>query len=760
MKNLKFSPKFKFIRNINKRIFNSLFKVKFLKTEKESSKGYYLCCVQLYRCDKCKIDNKINKTIYICSFPFLKINKTENRKIIKFLTLPLYKRTIKKSRKRFYIFKIKVLSIRIRQKTLNQGCEILYSLSTPKKFSFKKIDKPLVSIIIPVFNQYEYTKKCLYSILLSGEKIPYEIIIADDNSTDKTLNLEKEIKNLKVIHNLKNVGYIKNCNNAAKYANGEYLYFLNNDTLVQKNWLSELVNVFSIKKDAGVVGSMVIRPNHKLQECGAFLFKDVTYVAMGQDINDLKHNFLKKCDYVSGCSLLTIKSLFNEIGGFDELFSPAYCDDPDYCLSVRKKGLATYVQPKSKIVHFGSVSYQYSSSDLQIRNNSRLRSKWRDFFSERVLFSEFRETSDPLRNTSILVVDDLFPQFDKHAGGKTIFQYLKLLSTQKVNLKFCPYFSCEVEHPYFDILSDMGIEIIFSDNVHKWIEEHYSYLDYIIISRPNVAEHFMIKAIRAHGPKIIYYGHDLHYLRMSRTNQYSKVYSEEEIDKMMKLEYSIISFVDVALFPSFVEQNILEQKFSNVDVISPYVFNSRNANKHKNFIESNGIIFVGSAHAPNLDGLKWFIDNVFNIVVKHIPDIKLYIVGESFIDTIKPSNNIILMGYVNNDDLTKMYRSVKLSIAPLRFGAGIKGKIIESLSYGVPVVTTSIGVEGLRDYSEIIDVADDPDNFANLIVRRYKDSTLWHKTRSFYVPYINNYFSNRSIENCFNKYIDFSMRNN
>ena len=133
---------------------------------------------------------------------------------------------------------------------------LLNILNDKYKSRIKKIDKKFlifsapnnsnfsgeisVSIIVPVYNQWDYTYLCLKSILKNTEGISYEVIIADDNSSDETVNIEKYVKNVKIIRNKNNLGFLRNCNNAAKHASGKYILFLNNDTEVQKDWLKNL----------------------------------------------------------------------------------------------------------------------------------------------------------------------------------------------------------------------------------------------------------------------------------------------------------------------------------------------------------------------------------------------------------------------------------------------------------------------------------------------------------------------------------------
>ena len=133
------------------------------------------------------------------------------------------------------------------------------------------------------------------------------------------------------------------------------------------------------------------------------------------------------------------------------MFSPAYCDDPDYCIAALSKGYKTYVQPKSRIVHFGSITYGSKATPLAERNNKLLQEKWKDYFYSRKVSYVNPDNSSIGKQPVLLLIDDLLPQFDKHAGGKTIFQYCQMFIKMGLNVKFCPFFGVK-EEPYFSIL--------------------------------------------------------------------------------------------------------------------------------------------------------------------------------------------------------------------------------------------------------------------------------------------------------------------
>lgn len=634
---------------------------------------------------------------------------------------------------------------------------------------FPKYKEPLVSIIIPVFNQFDYTMNCLESIKQNIGEIPFEIIIADDCSTDETKNIKNKVSNITVIRNDENLGFIKNCNNAAKLAKGKYLYFLNNDTEVQKDWLKELLYVYDNFQNVGAVGSKLCYSNGELQEYGTYIYKDFLFQYPKQFYNNRCLNYVTECGYASGCSNLTPKEIFDKVGGFDEMFAPAYYDDPDYAFKLKKIGLKSYINPLSLVVHYEKVSYSQKKLDLQERNKQIFINKWRNELENKAIFNKVKlPFSDKLRPKTILIIDDFLPQFDKHAGGKTIFQFLQLFkkSGSELQIKFCPACSESREEPYESILNRMGIEIINVTNLKEYINCYSSIIDYVFISRPDIAMTYLPEVLKYKNIKVLYYGHDLHYLRYKRDYKYSKSdWVLEQYNRYKEVEPKIINLVDVAYYPSKIEVDLLHKEFpnANVKMMTPYMYDLDNAHVHNDFEHSKNIMFVGGfKHSPNVDGILWFVKNVFPSILESNPEIVLNIAGSSPTEEILSlaNDNIKVFGFLEQDKLDELYQKSRISIAPLRYGAGIKGKVIESLYNGLPVITTDIGIEGIENSNNAITVANEASAFAKELINLYNNKTLWNEKSIKSREIVKNNYSFAAAEKIFKEDINFEFKEN
>lgn len=267
-----------------------------------------------------------------------------------------------------------------RQYDIRPICEY-ESLEQYEPLAFLAFEEPLVSIIIPVYNQFAYTYNCLSSIKKHSENISYEIIVADDCSTDFTAELEKIVEGIRVVHNKENCQFLVNCNRASKNAKGKYLVFLNNDTQVQKCWLKALVELMETEEKIGLAGSKLVYPNGLVQEAGGIVWKDanVLQYGNGRQAGEEELNFLRETDYISGASIIIRKKLWDEIGGFDERFTPAYYEDVDLAFQVREKGFRVVYQPESEAVHFEGVTEkeEYGKNGIISRNRETFETKWK-----------------------------------------------------------------------------------------------------------------------------------------------------------------------------------------------------------------------------------------------------------------------------------------------------------------------------------------------------------------------------------------------
>ncbi len=609
---------------------------------------------------------------------------------------------------------------------------------SPEKINISVSSEPIVSVVIPVFNQIKYTLNCLKSISENLPSVPIEVVVIDDCSSDETLELLSKIKGLRVFSNSSNLGFLKSCNVAARICEGEYIFLLNNDTQVTEGWLDALVSVFERFEDAGIVGSKLLYPDGSLQEAGGIIWQDGSGWNYGRHENPSlpQFNYLKKVDYISGAAILFRADWFREIEGFDERFSPAYYEDTDLAFRARERGDEVYYQPQSVIIHHEGKSHGLDESagvkKNQMINQKKFVKKWSEVLGENHYQNGHQVLSARERSgykTTILVIDHHVPLYDQDAGSRSTFQYIELLVSAGCNVKFMGdnFFRHE---PYSTELEAMGVEVLAGEYYRKhwkaWLKSNPGYVDIIYLMRPHVALKYIeeISSLNER-PKLIYFGHDLHYLRLQRQ---AEVEQNQRVEKEAVLwktrEFKVFGKVDLIYYPSdFEVEEILKVEPSlPVKSIPLYCFDNFERVK-VDFKDRKDLLFIGSFnHPPNLDGLMWFIKEVYPMVISVLEEVRLRIVGSNMPRYIKElaSKNIVIEGYMSDDDLMVLYEKVRISVVPLRYGAGIKGKVLEALRKGVPVVTTDIGAEGIPERENCLMVENEADSFAKKIINVYE----------------------------------------
>jgi O-antigen biosynthesis protein len=630
--------------------------------------------------------------------------------------------------------------------------------------SLPYFENPVVSIVIPVYNAWEMNEKCILSIMENTKDVPYEIIIGDDCSTDETKDIGKWFGNIVHIRNEKNLRFVLNCNHAARFARGRYIHFLNNDTEVKPGWLSALVHVMESDETVGLVGSKLIYPDGRLQEAGGIIWKDASGWNYGQGQNpDMpEFNYLKEADYVSGASMLVRAHLWKELGGFDTRYVPAYCEDADLAFTLRALGYKVMYQPLSEVVHYegyshGSDREQSAISSLkeyQVINNGKFYDKWKatlekDHFpnAENVFWAKDRSRN----RKTLLMVDHYVPQFDKDAGSRTTFQYLELFVKLGFNIKFMGENFYRHE-PYTTVLQQMGIEVLYgpwyAGNWQQWFRENSEKFDYIYLNRPHISINYIDFFKLASQAKILYYGHDLHFLREQKRYELEKDPALlQQAAKWKNIEQYLFRNSDVILTPSTDEQKVIQSLNSdfNVQLMRPYIFKSVRE-PVTSFAPRQDLLFVGGfGHLPNVDGVLWFVKEVWPLLKKELRAIRFIIAGSNPPAAITnlAQHDIIVKGYVSDTELDALYATCRIAVIPLRYGAGVKGKTVEAMRYGLPLVTTSFGVEGLPGDYGFLKVAETPEAFAAAISDLYQDEAALQEISANSVDYIRENFSEK-----------------
>jgi GT2 family glycosyltransferase len=614
-------------------------------------------------------------------------------------------------------------------------------VASSRALAFEQPKKVRASIIIPVYGKLDYTMACLHSLVDTELPSDVEVIVVDDASPDQSAEALAKIPGLRLHKNAKNLGFVGSCNAGAALAQGEYLVFLNNDTTVKAGWLNALLGTFNSHPDTGLAGAQLVYPDGRLQESGGIVFSDGSGWNYGrfEDPHHPSFTFVREVDYCSGAAIAIKHSFFEALGGFDERYAPAYYEDTDLAMKTREAGFKVRVQPASVVIHHEGIT---SGTDLksgvkayQVRNQQRFLERWRDVLSRRhpTPTQEPHYAAQHRARARVLVIDATTPMPDRDSGSVRLFELLRLLVGEGCAVTFFPENGLD-DGRYTRALRDLGVEAWtqpWLGSMPDWLAKHGARFQLIIVSRHYILSP-LLPLLRRYAPqaRIVFDTVDLHHLREQReAERDGDPVRLKAAARTRHEELTLIQNVDRTWVVSPVEKQLLaaDAPDAQVDVVSN-IHRVRGAGPART--ARKDLVFVGGfRHPPNVDAARWLAEDILPRVRAVRPEIGLSLVGSDAppeVLALGAQPGITVHGFV--PDLEPLLDQHRISVAPLRYGAGVKGKVNQALALGLPVVATRCAVEGMgmEDGRDAL-VADDAEGLAAAILRLYDDESLWNQ---------------------------------
>ncbi len=629
-----------------------------------------------------------------------------------------------------------------------------YLKSISKKPSaFDVTGSPTVSVIVPAHGKVDLTLRCLSSLGTAATAVPFEVIVVDDGSSPPLEADLGRVPGLNLVRNQERSGFVAAANRGARAASGDFLLFLNNDTVVTDGWLDALWRRIESSTNIGIVGARLVFPDGTVQEAGGIVWADGSASNYGRGFHpeDPRIGYAREVDYCSGACLLVRRSLFEECDAFDRLYAPGYYEDVDLSFAARVRGARTWYEPAATVYHeeggTAGTDPAHGMKRSQEVNRDKFRERWDRALGQQPSRERGKDVAkDRGMPKRALVVDHRMPTPERDAGSQRLVRILEDLRRLGWRSTVAPYDLEDHEEPRAG-LEALGVEVLrhpFVAHLDRYLKAQEQQFDVVVLSRVGVA-HRLVSIVRARCPeaRILFDTVDLKSIRDQREGELTgDTALVRAARRSRKHELEVLDAADATLVTSRVERDVLLQQRpdARIELLPTWYPLVR---PELPFERRSGAIFIGGfRHRPNVDGLIWFLESVFPAVRRLLPGFVLNVIGESPPPELTryQDSQVRFHGFVH--DVASYFQRSRLSIAPLRFGAGLKGKVHQSLAYGLPCVATPIAAEGLSLLPEVhAALASEPGDFAEAVFRVYSNSDLWQRLSVEGSRHVERYFS-------------------
>jgi len=614
---------------------------------------------------------------------------------------------------------------------------------------------PSVSVLIAQWGKVNFTERAVASIQRSQYEGEIEILVWDNASPGGPGSLAQR-KGITLIEHDENIGFGPAHNAMAERATGDYIIILNNDVVLDPLCIDRLVQAMGDPLNPGAVGPLYRGFDGTVLEAGGVVGNDASgwqlFKGTAPPPSLLRRRY--EVHYASAACLMLEREVFLSLDGFDDRYSPAYYEDTDLCMKLRQQGHPVLVEPLAVCFHYeGATSGKDVTSGFkayQVRNRSRFLRRWVD---------ELQEVGEPASfglaatqaivgsaERSVLWVSPHLPRVDREAGHLRILRMIEQLQADGQHVAMWVRDPFDVDR-YGRMLESKGVPWFGPVEKSRWhldgsdpeiltgLDDVVRAVDWdsVIISFPDVARDLIpvSRGARADLPILIDCV-DVHFIREERGLAFGVNPPGGGMSR--RDELAIFRMSDGLITASAYETEVVREALPSVPVTSFPVAAEEPRIEERG--PGSGALFLGNFnHAPNLDGVEWWIDAIQPRVRASLDDdsFAVRVVGTaSGRHRFDWGGNADVAGWV--EDLADEFRAARVFVVPLRYGAGTKGKITVAMAFGIPIVTTPIGAEGFFGATlESLVVAQTEDEFAEACVRLLVDDDHWVERREIAV---------------------------
>jgi len=356
----------------------------------------------------------------------------------------------------------------------------------------------------------------------------------------------------------------------------------------------------------------------------------------------------------------------------------------------------------------------------------------------------------------VLVIDHRIPYADRDGGSFRMMEILRSIRRRHHRVTFIPD-NLTVDSPYIDDMLRIGIEVVQKPHYHSVVEhlqEHGGDFKLAILSHCKIAAQYM-SVVRRLAPraKIVFDAVDLHFNREEREAEILRDHTLRATAATRKQkELRLVMRADLTFVVSTVEKAILQAENASLNVQVLSNIHSMDETDPAGFEQRRDIVFIGNfEHPPDVDAVLFFMNEVVPRVHDRTPGAIFHVLGHNAPAAIRRLASRRVRIYRHVTDVRPIFDNARVSVAPIRFGAGVKVKLSQSMALGVPTVVTSVAAEGMHlVHEQNAMIADDPDSFAESLVRAWSSPDLWQRLSSNGRQNIRDHFSvaatNRGID--------------
>jgi len=620
-------------------------------------------------------------------------------------------------------------------------------LASAARLVFPVTEVPSISVIIVVHNQAHLTLRCLRA-LMDQNGPSFEVVLVDNASKDDTGKLLSRLENVRVLSNTTNVGFLLGCNQAAAAARGRALLLLNSDAFMRPGALSSALAMLDLAPQIGAVGGRLILPSGRLQEAGCIVWADGSTLgyARGLPPEAGEAMFRRDVDYCSGAFLMTPTNLWQTLGGFDAAFSPAYYEDVDYCMRLRKIGYRVVYDPTVIVDHFefGSAVEKDSPSAAMLRNRKLFRSRHAETLHvhhmraspKNVLAARVRSAPSSRR---LLIIDNEVPLTALGSGYPRASKIITEAVTLGWAVTFFPMHQLDVDWQSTRAEIPWEVEVVTGrgeSGLADFLEERHDYYNAILISRPaNMSILLKVLDDKPHlidRTRLIYDAEALFANRdIAKAAAEGPPLPESDAEALVAAEVALAEGADAITCVTEAEANAFRVRQSaSVHVLSHSIDACAAT---PGFAARTGFLFVGrllERDTPNWQGLLWFVRKCWPLIHSTLPNTTLSVAGHLHPEHAElEAAGVQLLGPIT--DLKPVYDAARVFIAPIQYAAGIPIKILEATAAGLPTAGTLLMARQLM-WSPNIEIiaSDDVAALAASASNLHENATAWEAIRS------------------------------